>query len=204
MTVATVHSVHLSESLQSLIDSRLDTIERMLLGRVSRAERMGIVREVELQIHELLEERHAEELSREDVLAVLARLDPPEAYLPDETEREPSADRRPVAARALPVGRKADGRTARTSGIVGLLALSMLLLCAVGYLIAALFNSEILAVFLCGGALALMFIGSVVGLSLGIYARMGGPWAVVGMVTSILALLFSLGSGMLLPLLIDL
>ena len=84
MTVATDQRIYLSESLQSLIDSRLDTIERMLLGRVARAERMAIVREVESQIHELLGERETDEPSREDVLAVLARLDPPEAYLPEE------------------------------------------------------------------------------------------------------------------------
>ena len=38
------------------------------------------------QIHEQLQERDDEELTRDDVLAVLARLDPPEAYIPDETE----------------------------------------------------------------------------------------------------------------------
>ena len=86
MTVATAQ---ISESLQTLIDSRLDTIDRMLLGRLSRQDRLAIVREVESQIHELLQERDADELTREDVLAVLARLDPPEAYIPDETEGEP-------------------------------------------------------------------------------------------------------------------
>ncbi len=81
MSVATTE---LSRSTQHLIDSRLDTIDRMLLGRVSRQERLEIVREVEVQIFEQLHERGADELSREDVLAVLGRLDPPEAYLPEE------------------------------------------------------------------------------------------------------------------------
>ena len=81
MSVATTD---LSRSTQHLIDSRLDTIDRMLLGRVSRQERLEIVREVEAQIFEQLHERGAEEPTREDVLAVLARLDPPEAYLPEE------------------------------------------------------------------------------------------------------------------------
>ena len=40
-------SIHVSESLQTLIDCRLDTIDRMLLGRLPRSERMEIVREVE-------------------------------------------------------------------------------------------------------------------------------------------------------------
>ena len=47
MTVATTQ---VSESLQSLIDSRLDTIDRMLLSRLSRQDRLAIVREVESQI----------------------------------------------------------------------------------------------------------------------------------------------------------
>ena len=42
-------SVQVPELLQTLIDSRLDTIDRMLLGRLPRTERLEIVREVELQ-----------------------------------------------------------------------------------------------------------------------------------------------------------
>jgi hypothetical protein len=82
-------SIHVSESLQTLIDCRLDTIDRILLGRLPRSERVEIAREVESQIFELLGERNSDELTREDVLAVLARLDPPEAYLPDEARSEP-------------------------------------------------------------------------------------------------------------------
>ena len=81
-------SVQLTESLQALIDTRLDTIDRMLLESVARQDRLAIVRDVETQVYELLQERGTEELDREDVLAVLGRLDPPEAYLPEETRRE--------------------------------------------------------------------------------------------------------------------
>jgi len=84
----TVTTAQISDSLQTLIDSRLDTIERMLLGRIPRQDRLAIVREVESQIHELLQANDSEELTREDVLAVLARLDPPEAYIPEESESE--------------------------------------------------------------------------------------------------------------------
>jgi hypothetical protein len=52
--------VRLSESVQALIDARLDTIDRMLLGRVSRADRLDIVRDVETQIFELLQGRDGE------------------------------------------------------------------------------------------------------------------------------------------------
>ena len=50
-------SIQIPESLQALIDSRLDTIDRMLLGRLPRGERLEVVREVESQIFELLQER---------------------------------------------------------------------------------------------------------------------------------------------------
>src|SRR5271166_1244843 len=93
-------SIHVSESLQSLIDCRLDTIDRMLLGRLPRSARVEIVREVESQIFELLGARNNDELTREDVLAVLGRLDPPEAYLPDEPRTELLPRRE--AATALP------------------------------------------------------------------------------------------------------
>jgi hypothetical protein len=195
MTVATEQRIHLSESLQSLIDSRLDTIERMLLGRVARAERIAIVREVESQIHELLGERETDELSREDVLSVLARLDPPEAYLTEEggaTDLPPSPPRgtiRPAVRSAHP----GDFRVARASAILGLLALSSaFVLLPLGYLIASLFSSELVALFLCGGAILTMLVSGVLGIVLGISARKSGAWALVGIVTSIVALLLAL------------
>ena len=45
-----VATARISDSVQTLIDSRLDTIDRMLLGRLSRQDRLAIVREVESQI----------------------------------------------------------------------------------------------------------------------------------------------------------
>jgi hypothetical protein len=71
--------------LQDLVDERLDAIDRVLLrAGVSRGERRRIVEEVEAQIHELLARRPAGEPTRDDVLAVLASLDPPELYAPEE------------------------------------------------------------------------------------------------------------------------
>ena len=104
----TVDTAQVSEALQTLIDARLDTVDRMLLGRVPRQDRLAIVREVESQIFELLPTHGDGELGRDDVLAVLARLDPPEAYLPEAGEggaptvRTPAAAR-PTTARSAPV-----------------------------------------------------------------------------------------------------
>jgi hypothetical protein len=196
----------LSGSLQTLVDSRLDTIDRMLLGRVPRQDRLAIVREVESQIFDLLGEREGQDIDRDDVLAVLARLDPPEAYLPDvegEAQAEPLAPRRPAAHRAgrASTAPKGDPRVARASGILGLSALGLVMLSPLIYLAVGLIGSgasEAVLFLLCFGVLGLIFVGGVLGLVLGIYARLSGVWAVVGVVTSVLALLFSFAAGALL------
>jgi hypothetical protein len=190
MSVATTE---LSRSTQHLIDSRLDTIDRMLLGRVSRQERIEIVREVEAQIFEQLHERGADEFSRDDVLAVLGRLDPPEAYLP---EVEGDAGPVPVRTRLSPAPRaghtqpvrRGDPRIAKVSGILGLVSLACLMLVPLSYIIAALLNEEIIFYVLGGAALVLPLIASVLGIVLAIYSRMSSVWAVIGVTTAALSI----------------
>jgi hypothetical protein len=198
MTIATDQRVQLSASLQSLIDSRLDTIDRMLLPRVARAERMAIVREVESQIHELLGERERDELSREDVLAVLGRLDPPEAFLPEEVEGDaPTAVRRPVGiSQPAMSSPQRDQRLARASGILGLTALASLLFLPLSYALAMAVGSELLLILGAAGMCLCVFTLSALGIATGVYSRKGGAWAVVGIVTSVLALLFCLMIGL--------
>ncbi len=203
MTVVTGQRVYLSESLQNLIDSRLDTIDRMLLGRAARTERLAIVREVESQIHDLLGERESEELSREDVLAVLARLDPPEAFLAESFESEGRIPVRGVSYHQPDRSKRRDSPgAARASGILGIAALSLLLVVPVSYLLAFLFEwSEALVILTTAATSICMLICGVVGIVTGFYARKSGVWAVVGLATSVLALLFSLTIGLLLMLL---
>ena len=70
----------LAPSLQRLIDARLDSIDRALLSTdSSRAERRQIVAAIEDQIQELIT-RLGNDPTREDILKILASLDPPEAY----------------------------------------------------------------------------------------------------------------------------
>lgn len=186
-----VDTVQLSESLQKLIDSRLDTIDRMLLGRLSRQDRLTIVREVESQIHELLSERNSDELTREDVLAVLARLDPPEAYLAEEFESHDASTRVRTTSQTTPVTRRSNRRTALTSGLLGLAALTLVVIVYPAlYMIALTEQSQILALVFCGGTLAFAIPAGVLGLVLGIYSRKNGAWAVVGIAASIPAFLF--------------
>jgi hypothetical protein len=185
MTLATVQ---LSEALEVMIDSRLDTIDRILMGRVPRQDRLTIVREVESQIHELLRERGRDEPSRDDVLAVLARLDPPEAYLPDAREGGPVSAPREMPTRATRPSFKDDARVGHASGMLGLGAIALLLvMLPLNYLIAALFHSEAVLIVLGGGTVLLVLVAALLGLVLGILSRKGSVWSVVGIVTSLVA-----------------
>jgi hypothetical protein len=190
MSVATTE---LSRSTQHLIDSRLDTIDRMLLGRVSRQERLEIVREVEAQIFEQLHERGTGEFSRDDVLAVLGRLDPPEAYLPEE-----EGERGPVLSRLSTAPRSGDTRpvrgdrtrAARVGGILSLVAMALLLLgFPMVFALVVLTQSEALYYVAGGGVLALSFIGSSIAIVLAAYSRLASAWSVVGLVNGIVSVL---------------
>jgi hypothetical protein len=185
----TVAVSQLSESMQTLIDSRLDTIDRMLMGRVPRQDRLAIVREVEAQVFELLQERGEEELSRDDVLAVLARLDPPEAYLPEEMGGEPIPARIRSRPQVNQPVRRGDTKVAKVSGIVGLSMVVLFLLMPVYYVVAVALSSEAVLLILGGGTLALIVIGGILAVVLGIYSRMASAWSVVGLVTGVLSLL---------------
>jgi hypothetical protein len=186
-------SIHVSESLQTLIDCRLDTIDRMLLGRLPRSERVEIVREVESQIFELLGERNSNDLTRDDVLAVLGRLDPPEAYLPDEASSEPVPRRGAAIALPRQPFRARDAWTGRASGILGSTMLVMLLmLYPLMILLSGLSNgSDQSVIIVWFGVAFVTFVGSIIGLVFAGHARVKGGWAVAGLVTSIIALLLS-------------
>ncbi|QVL30122.1 hypothetical protein KIH39_14790 [Telmatocola sphagniphila] len=118
--------------MQSLINTRLDTIDRLLLGQVSRVDRVSIVKEVESQIYELIALKDADSISREDVLEILGKLDPPEAYLPEEG----STPERVIIARkksssesiVIPIAKNPPRELGRLGGILGLTSLGMLLL----------------------------------------------------------------------------
>jgi hypothetical protein len=199
MTVATVQ---LSEALEAMIDSRLDTIDRILMGRVPRQERLAIVREVESQIHELLHERGGDELSREDVLAVLARLDPPEAYLPDDTDASPVSVVRALPTRATSPALGRDQRLGRASGILALGAIVVLLIMTpVTFSLAIGLQSDAVLFVLGGGTLLLVFSAALMAFVLGILARKSGNWAITGIVASLLVPVLAFASGALLILL---
>src|SRR5215470_4522668 len=89
----------LKRPLRNLIDNRLDGIDRILMeAGTPRAERGTILSDIEGQIYEMLRAKVGEqEPSRRDVLDVLAKLDPPEAYAPED-QAEKAAELKPIAA----------------------------------------------------------------------------------------------------------
>ena len=184
----------LSESLQTLVDARLDTIDRMLLGRVPRQDRLAIVREVESQLFDQLHER-GEALTRDDVLAVLARLDPPEAYLPEvDTPFVSSIPRTQTSSPRLSSPKQNPG-VAKASGILGICSLTLVLLSPLLLGIAQITNSVFLGEILFISYVGLIFVGSVLSIVLAAYGRRSGVWAIVGLVTGMLSLLFSILAG---------
>jgi hypothetical protein len=182
---ASLATDRLPRTLQRLVDARLDTIDRMLLGRLPRADRLAVVRDVEGQIFDLLGERPGHELDREDVLTVLARLDPPEAYIPEEGGFEATAVLLPAArtVRSAPAAiDPAERKRATVVGIVGVVLLSLVVLWPMVYFVALIFEVGELALF---GLIGLSFVttlASIPTLILGILWRRGSPWAVVGLV----------------------
>jgi hypothetical protein len=205
MTTMTATTATLANSIQSLIDARLDTIDRMLLGRVPRSDRVAIAREVEAQIYELLGERDPDSLTREDVISVLARLDPPEAFLPDEEDADYS-DR--ISARLAMSGSGLSTRTiagaaparslaakekpryeGRIGGVLSLCSMALILLTPVLYLVAMLLESEVVLLVALYGA-GLLGIGmGIAGLVLSICGRKQGVLAIIGIVTGALSVL---------------
>lgn len=84
MTTATNN---LSAAVQQLIDARLDNIERVLMASgTSRLERQEIIASVEDQIMELIARKGDGELERDQMLQILASLDPPEAYITEDDQ----------------------------------------------------------------------------------------------------------------------
>jgi len=197
MTTATMPP--LAPALQELVNVRLDMIDRLLLDRVPRPDRVSIVMEVEAQIFELLTERGADDLTRDDVLTVLSRLDPPEAYLPEQSARHTSApggDNRRAPTRTARCASATEPRIGIAGGIVGVSALATILVMPLIYLFAGLLESEELMILGLLLAAGLMGLAGLLGLVFSLSARLRGTWSVVGSITGALALLLSFSGGM--------
>src|SRR5262249_31818435 len=85
---------------------------------------------------------------------------------------------------------------ARASGIVGLVAMALFFLAPLMFLAAELLSSELLLYVGVFGAVALSFVTGLLAVGLAAFARVRGAWAVVGLVTGIIAALFSVMGGL--------
>jgi hypothetical protein len=199
--MSTAEMIATMNAARILIDARLDAIDRALLGRVSRAERLDVVGEVESRIDELLRERcgPGADPSREDVLAVLARLDPPEAYLGDQDESSPTprerASARPTSG---PVSSPAAGVSERRSwlsGISGIVAISASVLGLVALTISISIGSVALFVGGVGGGAVTSIAAGATAIVLAVKGEFRTGWAIAGLtlgvVSIIMALLFT-------------
>ena len=196
--MSTIDMTVISGSLQTMVDARLDAIDRALLGRVSRQERLNVVGEVEARIHELLHGRCGPgvEPSRDDVLAVLARLDPPEAYLADGGDEEPRAARAPFRPPAPGGAWSASdpGRIAWYSGLLGLASLGTGLLMPLSYPLCYVVETDIPLLVAVGGGGLFMMQGGLASIFLAISSRLSNTWAIVGAVAGGLSCMIGMGA----------
>lgn len=195
MTTATA----LAPVLQALIDARLDTIDRLLLNHLPRQDRVNIVSEVETQIFELLGESPGEEPTRDEVLAVLARLDPPEAYLPEDAAPldRPTTQRETTRPFRNQQSATSNPQSARTGGILGLISLSFTLIVPASYVVGLMLESwelALLGILLTGST---MFVTALLGIIFSLRTGLRGAWSVTGLITGGVALLVWLGGGLL-------
>lgn len=191
--MTTMTETRLPEALQGLIDARLDTIDRMLVGRLPRGERLAIVGQVEEQLHEMLAEHSGDDWSRDDVLEILSRLDPPEAYLPESTESGASANAapggyRPSSRTAAPGTAGGDSR-ARLAGILGIVGLAFMLLgVPLIWLIAIALASEVVLFAGLSMLVPAVLATSTIGIVLSTKNRRHGGWAIAGLTLNIVAM----------------
>ncbi len=105
-------NTHDAEEVQRSIDAHLDAIDNVLLKEgMSRTERQAITDEIASQIREILNERHGPSPDAVRVRAIIAELDPPEAY-------QASAEQRSAPAAAQEKAEPAVIRSVRIQSIL--------------------------------------------------------------------------------------
>lgn len=188
-----------TRNARALIDARLEAVEQALIGRISRAERLDIVGEVESRIDELLHERcgPGTEPTRADVLAVLLKIDPPEAYLDFESADEP---RQPVFERVASRPRfeseageeKQQRRFSQIGGFCGLFGIFSAVAAPSFVLLAEATDSIVVLTLGAGGCALACFLA---GIGAHVFAMMGRPrsgWSVMGQVFGTISVIASL------------
>jgi hypothetical protein len=179
-------AAELNPEFRTLIDARLDAIEQILLRvQVSYSERRHIVGEVETQIFELLS-RRGDNPTREDVVAVLDSLDPPEAYVPEEL-RDKLGESAIGPSAAKPKGPRVSKVAVVSAVLVAILLLIGVPLLATSHSrdageIAAFFGVNLFLASLLGGAALIRVLrsnGRLRGLPFALFAAIAFPLSLV-------------------------
>jgi len=183
----------------ALIDARLDTIDRMLLGQVPRSDRHAILREVESQIEELLAERDTSTLTREDILEILAKLDPPEAYMPERIEGDSSKDQHRINAgktkKEIPLAQNPTTSASQLpfiGAIIGIAGVVLSLTVSPLSLALALILDQGGIFFATTGFVSLVSLtGGIFGLAISIFTRGKGSWPFIGTLAASMSILLA-------------
>lgn len=170
--------------LQGIIDQRLDQLDRALLGLLPRSERLAIMAQVELQVRNQGDGN--------------PRLSMEPATTPVLTTTEERATTR---------GKRS--RMALTAGVLGIVAIVLMLASPVGFVLLSVVSDafdETFAMMLFVGGIALLATTGALAVTLGITAlvrlarsqspRLGHGWAITGLCTGPLPMLFG-GVGLL-------
>jgi hypothetical protein len=168
-----------SVATQELIDQRLDTIDRALMGLMLRSERLKFMADLEKMV-----------CDGRDLGSVLA----------EEVAEAPASPQFTVAL--APRGGRGRSRLALSSGVLGIVALVLLFMMPVTYIVVsmvaegigeiasyALIASNVLAVAVGGAAAVALGIAALVRLNRRHSRRVGRGWAVTGLCTGPLPML---------------
>lgn len=171
------------------IDLRLDAIDRALLGLLPRHERMELVGQIETKLREVAEANPPLGAEPSE-----ARPDYSERFdeVVETAARGPAVRSSATAGRAL-LRRRPRSRLAVSSGIMGIVALSLLAALPFVYLLASISGDEWITFSLIGGNVAAVALGGLLAVAMGIAAlvalgRSGGRlighgWAITGLCT---------------------
>jgi hypothetical protein len=179
-----------SDARQQAIDLRLDAIDRALMGLLPRHERQELVAQLETKIRDTAAagpvDAELGESSRERAHQFADTMEPAEFSSAVQPSR--SLSRR----RFLP-GRTPRSRLAVASGVLGMVALALLVVLPIVYVMAEMTGDEMLALSLLGGHVSAATLGGLLAVALGIAALVklnrregrlvGHGWAITGLCT---------------------
>lgn len=172
-----------SDARQQAIELRLDAIDRALLGLLSRKERLDLVSQIETKLREAA-------AASPSIDAELAESSHGRA---DAWDKASEAALSSLERSKFSPRRRPKSRLAVSSGILGIVALVLLIALPVVYFVAMMMGDEFLTISLLGGHVAAVTLGGLLAVVLGVTALVilnrregrlfGHGWAITGLCT---------------------